>query len=759
MQVLGDLVNAGEICGRMDNYDDLSVEWDDATGGLVEMHRPDGIPDVVQQCIHGSKQLLAEYECLGGTGGTMEVRTLRQYTHLGDPSSDTDGWIYDSTLAEGEVVERDGKVYSGVPDDRYFLTSGGGGSFSAGLSQNIVNSFAGTAYMAVAYPATQEYAQHLFNVCIDRWKASNWSSNWDTVVQFALASDAFEKAGVAYDDQDTLSAAYFKELLDGLVDANMNVGSHINLLALKDLMDDDFWARVEESVEAQNVTVNNQPYGVNFTSGAGWGASPNTYSGVRNISFMYYHFPLKKFEQNILRSVNYLLGRHPATNSSWISGVGTKSMLHPYNSNRAEESYIPGSILPGHITFSDYVESMDDFNFLWFENESIINYQSSWLPVGIAAGKIADQEDEPAVAATKDFESSFNAELITKTTSSGWGQPSTDGYFADDGFNVFMYSTQFDRGFGDQHCAGIELIQNGRRIATNGDIHLLPTPEQWDATPAPTKGTITADGSTVTVPMTIPAENLADGTVNPAVNYKLIAEPEQGGIKLTVKLDAPLPEDLVGKAGFNMEFLPAVFIGKSYQSDTDGDGAYDQFGVFPQDPRDQMEDVSRARTANQAWYVQEWNEQRGDAQPLPFATGNKMTFAAETDDYRIRISSDDGLALYDGRNRAQNGWFVLRTLIPADKTEIVWHISPDTNAGWVREPNITHSQVGYEPELSKVAVIELDPNYEGPAEAKLLKLRRRPYRSVPHRQGCVFQDLDRIHRQLHGRPDGPHAHP
>ena len=568
-------------------------------------------------------------------------------------------------------MERDGKVYSGVPDDRYFLTSGGGGSFSAGLSQNIVNSFAGTAYMAVAYPATQEYAQHLFNVCIDRWKASNWSSNWDTVVQFALASDAFEKAGVAYDDQDTLSAAYFKGLLDGLVDANMDVSRHINLLALKDLMDDDFWARVEASVEAQNVTVNNQPYGVNFTSGASWGASPNTYSGVRNISFMYYHFPEKKFEQNILRSVDYLMGRHPATNKSWISGVGTQSAMHPYNSNRAEESYIPGSILPGHITFSDYVESMDDFSYLWFEGESIINYQSSWLPVGIAAGHIAHNEPEPEVAATKDFESSFDAELVTKTGSGMFGGSSSNYYFSDDGFNMIMYATDFDRTFGDQHCAGIEMIQDGRRIATNGDIHLLPTPEQWDATPAPTKGTITADGNTVTVPMTIPAETFEGGAENPAVNYQLIAEPEPGGIKLTVKLDEPLPEDLVGKAGFNMEFLPAVFIGKSYQSDSDGDGAYDQFGVFPQDPRDEMVDMERARTNNQAWYVQEWNEQRGDAQPVPFATGNKMTFAAETDDYRIRISSDDGLALYDGRNRAQNGWFVLRTLIPADKTEIV----------------------------------------------------------------------------------------
>ena len=35
----------------------------------------------------------------------------------------------------------------------------------------------------------------------------------------------------------------------------------------------------------------------------------------------------------------------------------------------------------------------------------------------------------------------------------------------------------------------------------------------------------------------------------------------------------------MGKAGFNMEFLPAVFIGKSYQSDTDGDGTFDSAAI------------------------------------------------------------------------------------------------------------------------------------------------------------------------------------
>ena len=141
-------------------------------------------------------------------------------------------------------------------------------------------------------------------------------------------------------------------------------------------------------------------------------------------------------------------------------------------------------------------------------------------------------------------------------------------------FNVFMYDNTFSGTFGDQHMGGIELSLNGTRIATNGDLHLLPTPEQWDATPAPQIGTRTFDEETktITVPITMPAETFEDGTVNPAVTYSLIATPEPGGIKLTCKLDAPLPADVVGKAGFNLEFRPAVFIGKSFQADSDGDG-------------------------------------------------------------------------------------------------------------------------------------------------------------------------------------------
>ena len=66
-------------------------------------------------------------------------------------------------------------------------------------------------------------------------------------------------------------------------------------------------------------------------------------------------------------------------------------------------------------------------------------------------------------------------------------------------FNVLMYNNTFSGTFGDQHMGGIELSLNGMRIATNGDLHLLPTPEQWDATPAPSRGSRVHDTDTGTI--------------------------------------------------------------------------------------------------------------------------------------------------------------------------------------------------------------------------------------------------------------------
>ena len=721
LEVLRDLINAACAFDNLGGHDSLSVTWDDTTGGLVEMHKPDGIPDIVQQVAHGIKYVLAQYDVLGGYGGTMELRRLRQYTHLGDPSSDTDGYIYDPNLAEGEIVERDGRVYSGVPDDRVLL-----GNISTNLTGNVSANIAGAAYLLYDY--YPDLAEKCLNTVLEIWdreragQSASFTTEFNTLVYLVLATNKMGHSRFNEFKQriTPLVPEAFGKGTDWWGNPTFNINSRYNVMYIKDLLDVDYTDAIRNAIIEYVDTINygpefGTPFGVQFTTGSGWGAADRIIAFGQSLAAMYKFYPdIPKLKTYVLRTANYILGRHPVSNHSWISGVGTKSHLHPYNSNRADESYIPGSILPGHITFApDVVESLDDFNFLWFENESIINYQSKWVGVGYAASLIANEEAATEQAPTKDFTNDFM--MSVKKTGSG------DGYLQTRAFELYMYNNTYDPELGDKKNAGIELVQSGRRIATNGDITLLPAPEQWDymIPPILNSRTIDEENDVLSANLTIPA----DSKGNPAVNYTLKAEPEPGGVKLTVKLDEPLPADLVGKAGFSLQFIPSQFISKSFQADSDGDGKYDSFGVFPLHPQDDMESFDRARTEDQPWYVKDWYKEEGDKQPLPLATGKKMTFAAEDDENRIRITSDSGdLMLYDGRNNTQDGWFIVRTLIPAGETEIVWHISPDVNKNWVRKPNVAFNQAGYVPNFSKVALIELDPFDDPPIMAYIDRL-------------------------------------
>jgi hypothetical protein len=53
-------------------------------------------------------------------------------------------------------------------------------------------------------------------------------------------------------------------------------------------------------------------------------------------------------------------------------------------------------------------------------------------------------------------------------------------YLDTQGFSVFLYDTTYHPVFVDQKNTAMEMILHGRRIATNGDVRLMPTPEQWD---------------------------------------------------------------------------------------------------------------------------------------------------------------------------------------------------------------------------------------------------------------------------------------
>jgi len=290
-------------------------------------------------------------------------------------------------------------------------------------------------------------------------------------------------------------------------------------------------------------------------------------------------------------------------------------------------------------------------------------------------------------------------------------QVTEKNYLDTQGFSVFLYDSTYHPVFVDQKNTAMEMILHGARIATNGDVRLMPTPEQWDLV-ATLKGRhADKQNSRLTADLAFPTFDLS---------YTLEVAAEPGGVKVSINLLKPLPEKLAGRAGFNLEFLPSIYMGKTYL--VDGTKA----GIFPRTPNDPMVKVlPLADEPKKAYYLEDWEEAKGYSQPLPFAQGRSITLGVDDALARINVKSDTAdLMLFDGRNRAQNGWFVLRSLIPSGKTAgaIVWHVRPDVIPNWTRPPMIAHSQVGYGPGFSKVAVLELDPKYNGPKTAKVLRL-------------------------------------
>ena len=297
----------------------------------------------------------------------------------------------------------------------------------------------------------------------------------------------------------------------------------------------------------------------------------------------------------------------------------------------------------------------------------------------------------------------FAAALAMKVTG--------NGYLDGRGVSVMLYDDNYSPIFFDQKDAAMQIILHGHRIATNGSVRLSPTPEQWDAIPHLISHRADKTHDRLIATVAYPAYHL---------NYHVVVAAEPGGVRVSVNLDRPLPQSLIGRAGFNLELLPSIYMDKAYAADDK------EFGVFPRSAESRMRQVPpQPQDPKSLWYVEQWHKAKGYTQPLPFASGRSITMAVNDPLNRISVTSDTGpLMLFDGRNEAQNGWYVLRTLIPAGKTQgaVVWHIRPSYIPGWTRPPMIAHSQAGYASRLPKVAVIELDRRFKGPDTAQVLRL-------------------------------------
>ncbi|MEH6406465.1 MAG: glycoside hydrolase family 9 protein [Leeuwenhoekiella sp.] len=260
----------------------------------------------------------------------------------------------------------------------------------------------------------------------------------------------------------------------------------------------------------------------------------------------------------------------------------------------------------------------------------------------------------------------------------------------------------------ESHQGGVGLIQNGIRVATNGDLRLEPTPGQWQPVPKVGERMVNKETQEISVKMTYPDASKDRKGFNPIIypdldmTYTLKVVPQGKAFKIVVDLDKPLPEEWVGKVGMNIELFPGILFGKSYYMD-------DNFGIFNRQPN------------GPGFY-----DDDKEFQLTPMATGKELVIVPEDEKQTLSIKNLAGgdLQLIDGRAKHNNGWFVVRSLVPAGVTKnaVEWLVTPSVVKDFLYSPVVQVSQVGYHPDQEKVAVIETDRRDKNLQEAQLLRI-------------------------------------
>ena len=356
------------------NHDATTI---DQERQVVEIHRPDGRNDALQQIEHGLASVLGGYRAMGRLYRGIIEPSIRQYVMLGDAGAQTDGKVQPRTTAPSSVP-REAPAES---DDRWVFTE-----------DNPQRELQVVAGLAAAARVLRKENPAL------------------AAESLAAAEDLFARAFERSDDTaaralalaELILATDKKEYVDKLVAMRTDIVAKI---------DDTAWAigrvmgRVKDAafVEAVNAAVAGQqqrvraqaaetPYGVPYRPhiwGAGWGIQE---FGVKQY-FVHKAWPKLADSEIYANALNFVLGVHPGSNTiSFASGVGANSAVVAYGTNRADWSHIPGGVISGTALIRPDLPELKTWPFFWQQTEYVMgggetNYMFLVLAVDALAGR------------------------------------------------------------------------------------------------------------------------------------------------------------------------------------------------------------------------------------------------------------------------------------------------------------------------------------------------------------------------------------
>lgn len=286
-------------------------------------------------------------------------------------------------------------------------------------------------------------------------------------------------------------------------------------------------------------------------------------------------------------------------------------------------------------------------------------------------------------------------------------------YFEAPGLDVMVFSDIYPEG----HQTGVTVVQHGVRVAANGDLRLEASPGQWSPVPVAGERTVDREAGTITQTLSYPDPERDRKGFNPIIYpdlelaYRVNVRALRGNsFEITVDLEEPLPDEWIGRVGFNFELFPGELFGKAWLMD-------ERAGHFPPQPNGPVAVV--------------------DGEPIaePLARGRRLVVAPGEERQRLVIESLSGeLELLDGRANHNNGWYIVRTAVPggAAAGAVRWVVTPHAMPDWRHGPVIQVSQVGYAPAQPKLAVIERDRRDTQPERLTLWRLTAEGSVAVRH---------------------------
>lgn len=332
-------------------YECFGVDYDattiDQERRIVEIHQPDGKNDILQQIEHGVLSVVAGYRALGRLYRGIIENDLRQYVHLGDSATITDG-------------------IPGNEDDRWVFTE-----------DNPPRELTAAAHLAAASRALAGFndalAGEALAIARDLFARTDGSGPARTA-RIHAAAELFLATGEAgYREALLAEADFIAESIDKtgwfMARAEQAMGDAAFSAKIRAAL-----PGLKEKLERQSAET---PYGIPYRPhiwGAGWGIQRQGFEHY----FLHKAYPDVFGPEPIFRALHFVLGCHPGSNTmSFASGVGAKSATVGYGLNRADWSYIPGGVISGTALIRPDFPELLEFPYLWQQVEYVLGGGSS----------------------------------------------------------------------------------------------------------------------------------------------------------------------------------------------------------------------------------------------------------------------------------------------------------------------------------------------------------------------------------------------